>query len=729
MGLLSKWRILTITDEIGAFKLIRTMRTVWKPNIIVVDTETTGLNLVKDVAFMSSFAFRSGKEYVAISLDHRKLSQGIIEQVFAEIYTLTKEGYLVFHNAIFDLNMLENSGCPITHKRILDTQTLIRLCRDAIPVDRGGPPLQLKEYANRYLDPNASKLKKVIEAERTAIARDINKRLKLSKEGLAILDEFPNDLDDLPEYDQKLYNEWLNTIPQWIRDKMTEPKVKTDNVPYHMVKSSILYQYAAYDAIYTHEILDELMPLVKLVDVEKILEQEINLVYPLYKTVRQGFRLDVQYIKDCQVKLKQYIKDQKRNLKILLGVDINYSQALKLKAHLNEAYGLELVDTNEATLTTAKNQLIKDKGSKAAIDIIDAVLELRTLGKWYQTYLMFFLKNDEMFYPSINPSGAVTGRFSSPFQQMPKDGIKAKDGTDLFTPRRAIIPRKGELLLFIDYSQIELRFQGMYTYLLGSPDFNLCRAYMPFQCHHYLTGMPFNPEDYNTLQKWNERQLDGTSAWLTDESDEPWVPTDLHSKTTEGAFPNIPTGTPEFKKLRNSYGKPANFACNYGAKAARIAEMFPDLTWEEAQNIYNAYKNAFPGVIKYQRWCYSQVNELGFGTNLFERKYLNMPGHNYANAAIQGSSADFLKERMIAVYNFLEDKKTKMMFTVHDEIIFRLDPNEGHLIKELVKIMEYLPKSVIPIVAESEVTDTNWAEKKGYTVDEQGVVHVKGDNK
>ena len=198
------------------------------------------------------------------------------------------------------------------------------------------------------------------------------------------------------------------------------------------------------------------MPLVDLLDVRKILEQEVELVYPLYKTVRQGFRLDKMYIKNCQIKLKEYIKQRQSYLKELVGEDLKYSQALKLKEHFNKVYNLDIADTGEATLTTVKNKILKDRTPLKAADIIDVVLELRTLGKWYQTYLMFFLNNDEMFYPSINPSGAVTGGFSSPFQQMPKDGIRDAEGNDLFTPRKAIIPRDNELLLFIDYSQIEL---------------------------------------------------------------------------------------------------------------------------------------------------------------------------------------------------------------------------------------------------------------------------------
>ena len=37
-------------------------------------------------------------------------------------------------------------------------------------------------------------------------------------------------------------------------------------------------------------------------------------------------------------------------------------------------------------------------------------------------------------------------------------------------------------IAYLDYSQVELRLQALYTILVGSPDLNLCRAYMPYEC-------------------------------------------------------------------------------------------------------------------------------------------------------------------------------------------------------------------------------------------------------
>lgn len=730
MGLLSKWRIINISDEVGVFKLIRTLRDKWTPIHIAIDTETTGLNLASDVPFMASIAFNSGSEYVAVSIYSKDIPEGIMRQFYQEIYDLTSKGFVIMHNATYDLNMIHNYGVPINHGNILDTQTLIRLCTPALVVKKGGAPLSLKDYATRYLDPRANELSKALEKERQVIAAKINKTLKLSIKGRVTLEEAPNDSDDLDEQDRQEYFRFYNSIPPQIQRNMRTPFVLSKDVPFNMLPKALLEKYAAYDAIFTFEIFESLYPSVDLLEVRDILNMEMQLAKPLYLMVREGFVIDKAYVAECRDTLKKYIKDKIQYINLLHGSPISVNQHAKIKEYLH-SQGLEIPSTADENLVLLVEKLKKDNTHHEVVSFIESVQELRTLLKWYTTYLMNFYKESQKadtIYAGMNPAGAVTGRFTSSFQQFPKDSILDDKGNVLFTPRKMIIPKEGELLLFVDYSQIELRIQAMYTYLLEDADLNLCRAYMPYQCHHYLSGETYNPSDHEHIIRWDERQPDGISAWLTDESSTPWVPTDLHAKTTEGAFPDVPVGTPEFKKLRNTRGKPANFACNYGAKTARIYAMFPEVTWEEADRIYQAYRTAFPGVIKYQRWCYSQVNELGFGTNLFGRKYYGIAGHNYANAAIQGTGADLLKKKMIEISEFLKPYKTRLKYCVHDELIFSLDPSEAHIIQEIVNIMEDLPNSVVPIVAESEISDTNWAEKRGYTI-ENGLIKLKGDKK
>ena len=94
------------------------------------------------------------------------------------------------------------------------------------------------------------------------------------------------------------------------------------------------------------------------------------------------------------------------------------------------------------------------------------------------------LKYGDMLYTTINLNTAVTGRVSSDFQQFPKYAIKTLDGIELFHPRKLfIVPDGYKGIVYLDYSQIELRVQALYTILVGEGDLNLCRAYMPYSAH------------------------------------------------------------------------------------------------------------------------------------------------------------------------------------------------------------------------------------------------------
>ena len=122
-------------------------------------------------------------------------------------------------------------------------------------------------------------------------------------------------------------------------------------------------------------------------------------------------------------------------------------------------------------------------------------------------------------------------------------------------------------IAYLDYSQIELRLQALYTILVGHADLNLCRAYMPYKCktiindgsigceqyqYHYEDFDYKNPEHIKHAYDWK---------WYYDEDlSKEWIPTDVHAATTHVAFPDLDTSSDEFKKLRGKVGKRVNFA-------------------------------------------------------------------------------------------------------------------------------------------------------------------------
>ena len=178
---------------------------------------------------------------------------------------------------------------------------------------------------------------------------------------------------------------------------------------------------------------------------------------------------------------------------------------------------------------------------------------MRTLEKWYSAYIIRFqkdLKFNDKLYTTINQVGAVSGRVTSDFQQFPKKPIKTIDGKELFHPRRII--KTDTAIVYLDYSQIELRFQALYTVIIGKPDFNMCRAYMPYKCIS-KEGIPFDYNKPEHIKNWNKE-------WYHEENpEEHWDPVDVHGATTTAAT-GLTKDDPEFHTLRSTIGKRVNFA-------------------------------------------------------------------------------------------------------------------------------------------------------------------------
>lgn len=271
------------------------------------------------------------------------------------------------------------------------------------------------------------------------------------------------------------------------------------------------------------------------------------------------------------------------------------------------------------------------------------------------------------------------------------------------------MPSGGEYdaLVYLDYSQIELRFQAMYTILVGHPDLNMCRAYMPYQCEHRTLGS-FDFNNYDHIRAWEEE-------WhLTEDPGVPWTPTDVHAATTMAAT-GLDHNDPEFHNLRSSIGKRVNFAKNYGAEENRIRTMFPGKSKEEIKRINEAYYKAFPGVKSYHKYCENRAYMESNTQNLFGVRYYNVSGHKLKNLLVQGSAAFFLKIKIRELYDYTKANniRSRWQMNIHDELSWDRYHNETRVFFDFKHIMEDWPDGLVPIVAEMEVTKTTWAAKKG----------------
>ncbi len=84
------------------------------------------------------------------------------------------------------------------------------------------------------------------------------------------------------------------------------------------------------------------------------------------------------------------------------------------------------------------------------------------------------------------------------------------------------------------------------------------------------------------------------------------------------------------------------------------------------------------------------------------------------NAPVQGSSADLIKVAMIKIADYLKstNKQTKMLLSVHDELVFEVPQAElEEVTKEVKNIMETAIQLDVPIKVDINV-GRNWLEAK-----------------
>ena len=94
----------------------------------------------------------------------------------------------------------------------------------------------------------------------------------------------------------------------------------------------------------------------------------------------------------------------------------------------------------------------------------------------------------------------------------------------------------------------------------------------------------------------------------------------------------------------------------------------------------------------------------------------NQPEREAINMEIQGSAADLMKLAMLNVHHRLrrEERRTRMLLTVHDELVFEVPPDEFndvvHLVREeMTIVLELFLHLDVPIKVDM-AAGPNWLE-------------------
>jgi DNA polymerase-1 len=302
------------------------------------------------------------------------------------------------------------------------------------------------------------------------------------------------------------------------------------------------------------------------------------------------------------------------------------------------------------------------------------VLEWRALHKLKSTYIdalpVMVHPTTGRVHTSFNQAVAATGRLSSSDPNLQNIPIRTELGREI---RRAFIAAPGHLLISADYSQIELR---VLAHMAGEEA--LIEAFRAGEDIHERTG----------------QKLFGVNNAM-----------DKH-------------------QLR-SLSKMVNYAVLYGKTPFTLAKDI-NVTQEAAQEFITAYFTGFPKVRGFIDRILEEGRTTGVVRTMFGRRRLvpNLTSRNFqmrsqaeretVNMPIQGTAADILKKAMIDLHAELPRRglKTRMILTVHDELLFESPQEEAEAAAAVVRDrMEHAATLDVPLTVDIGMAG-NWRDAK-----------------
>jgi DNA polymerase I len=433
--------------------------------------------------------------------------------------------------------------------------------------------------------------------------------------------------------------------------------------------------YAAADAEITLRLMPILREELERVGGMKLMEEiELPLITVLANMEMNGILLDLPFFESMSKELEGRLNEIVRQVYDSVGKEFNLNSTQQLSDILFNRLHLEPPDRGKKTASghysTSAAVLENLRGKH---EVVDWVLEHRELSKLKSTYLdalpLAVNPTTGRVHTSYGQTGAVTGRLSSSNPNLQNIPIRTAEGRRV---RKGFIAGPDNVLLSVDYSQIELRIV----------------AHMA--------------EDEGMLAAFRQGQ-------------------DIHA-TTAGAIYSVPLEAVT-KEMRR-HAKAINFGLIYGMSAFGLTRS-TELTLAESQDFVEAYFEKFPGVKHYLDGIRKIAAEQGYvETLLGRRRYFpmlknptninlkNREEREAINAPIQGTAADVMKIAMLKIPAALQKAglNGKMLLQVHDEIVLECPKSELETTARVVReTMEAAYPLSIPLLTEAR-WGINWGE-------------------
>jgi DNA polymerase I len=383
----------------------------------------------------------------------------------------------------------------------------------------------------------------------------------------------------------------------------------------------------------------------------------------------RGVRVDPVRLGELGREVDQQIADYEKKVYEHAGKEFNIGSPRQLETILFDELGLPVIERTKTARSTNADVLEELAGLHA---LPAAILEHRQLAKLKGTYLDALPREINprtgRIHTKFEQAVAATGRLSSNDPNLQNIPIRTEIGRAI---RSAFVAEPGFKMFAADYSQIELR---VLAHMSGDPELSAA---------------------------FNEAGAD------------------VHVRTATALFNVAPEAV---SREQRAAAKTVNFAVIYGQTQFALARNLRIERGEAARYI-KAFFERYAGVRRYLDTLVDEARNTGAVRTITGRRRLvrDILSKNFSirggaeriaqNMPIQGSAADIMKLAMVRVHGALQREKmrSRMVLTVHDELVFEALEEERAALEALVRdAMENAMKLDVPLVA-----DLGWGDDWG----------------
>ncbi|MCE8530878.1 DNA polymerase I [Ruegeria pomeroyi] len=388
--------------------------------------------------------------------------------------------------------------------------------------------------------------------------------------------------------------------------------------------------YAAEDADITLRLWQLFKPQLHRAQVTTVYETlERPLVPVLAEMEMHGVKVDREVLSRMSNAFAQKMAGLEAEIHELAGETFNVGSPAQVGEILFDKMSLEGGKKGKTGKYSTPADVLEDLATEHELPA--RILDWRQLSKLKSTYtdaLQTHINPDTgRVHTSYSITGANTGRLASTDPNLQNIPVRTEEGRRI---REAFVAEPGNVLLSLDYSQIELRILA------------------------HIADIPALKQAF----------ADGL---------------DIHAMTASEMF-DVPLAemTPEIRRR----AKAINFGVIYGISGFGLARNLR-IPRAEAQEFIDRYFERFPGIRTYMDDTIAFAKEHGYVQTLFGRRIhtpeINAKGPHAGfarraaiNAPIQGTAADVIRRAMVRMPDAIRDLPAKMLLQVHDELLFEV---------------------------------------------------------